>query len=318
MIEVAGVAQVLTQSDEKKSAFLKRIHEKEAAREQGVRDRIDAETPKFLHWALKPLATGMVRTQQRRASQQGAQGEFSVGLRLWARLPKAWTIINDVVLEYKPGEYAQIDHIAIGPAGVFLIETKAWDGAILLKQDQCSRKEAGKWVRTHSPIHQNKTHQRRFCQWYNFHGLPEPLPRIDPIVVFTQASWLVADQCSMPVLTPREAISYLNRGSANYQLDEKSADRIVHTILTADPLPMAEAHRALKESPSPTGNPVQSAPPTQPNAVRIREGTTRDGRKYVRVRGTREAAHDVWEQYGKPGKLAADRFDKETFFFYCD
>ncbi|NMP25036.1 nuclease-related domain-containing protein [Sulfobacillus harzensis] len=170
------MARVFTQSDDQKSAFLKRIEEKETAKVQQVRERVDAETPKILHWAFKPLATAMARTKQRHDSQQGARGEFAVSLRLWARLPKSWAIISDVVLEYKPGEYAQIDHIAIGPGGIFLIETKAWDGAVLLKNDQCFRKEAGKWVKTHSPIHQHKTHQRRFHQWYVLHELPQPLP----------------------------------------------------------------------------------------------------------------------------------------------
>ncbi|MDA8192434.1 MAG: nuclease-related domain-containing protein [Thermaerobacter sp.] len=311
------MARIFTQSGAQKSAFLKRVDEKAAAQRQHVRERVDAEIPKILHWALTPLATAMVRTKQRRDSQQGARGEFAVSWRLWARLPKAWAIINDVVLEYQPGEYAQIDHIAIGPGGIFLIETKAWDGAILLKNDECFRKEAGKWVKTHSPIHQHNTHRRRFHQWYALHGLPQPLPPIEPIVVFTQARWLVADQCSMPVLKPRQAMVYLTKG-ADCPLDEVSVDRIVDKILTATPLPMTTVYGSPTRFPSPTDPPVPSGQLTPPNASQIREGTNRAGRKYVRIRGTREVAHKVWEQYGKPGKLLADRFDKETFFFYCD
>lgn len=51
-------------------------------------------------------------------------------------------MINDVVLEYRANEYTQIDHIVIGPPGVFLLKTKAWDGSILLKKDQSYRKES--------------------------------------------------------------------------------------------------------------------------------------------------------------------------------
>jgi hypothetical protein len=51
------------------------------------------------------------------------------------------------------------------------------------------------------------------------------------------------------------------------------------------------------------------------NAQQIRERTTQEGRKFVRSRGKREAAHKVWEQYGKPGKLAVGRV--RSGFFFC-
>ena len=210
------MARVFTQSDEHKRAFLQKIEDKEAAQEQGVRGRVDAATPKFLHWALKPLVTNIVRAKQRRYNEKGDRGEFSVGLHLRARLPNEWTVINDVVLEYRRGEYTQLDHIVLGPAGIFLIETKAWHGAVLLKQDQCFRKEANKWVKTGSPIQQNKTHQHRFRQWYIQPGLPRPLPPMEPVVVFSHAKWLRADQCSIPVLTPKQTTAYLKGASGHY------------------------------------------------------------------------------------------------------
>lgn len=313
------MALVFTQSAEQKSAFLTRIAEKETAKVQCVRDRVRAETPKIFHWALKPLATAMVTRQQGHARGQGARGELSVSRRLRSRLPKTWAIINDVVLEYQPGKYTQIDHIAIGPGGIFLIETKAWAGAIQLKNDQCFRKEAGKWVKTQSPIHQNNTHRRRFCEWYKLHGLPQPLPPIEPLVVFTRTRCLVVDQCScsMPVLTPQKALVYLRTRGSVGPLDEASLDRVVDEILTAAPL-SATAHHTPSRFSSPADTPLPLNHPTEPDGFEIRERTSRAGRKYVRVRGTLEAAHEVWEQYGKPGKLAVDRFDQNVFFFYCD
>ncbi len=312
------MARVFSQPQEKTLEFLRRIEEKKASQEQRVQARIDAEIPKFLHWALKLLATGMVRGKQRHDSRQGAQGELSVQLRLWHHLPNAWAIINDVVLEYKVGEYSQIDHIAVGPAGIFLIETKAWDGAVLLKNDQCFRKEAGKWRKTHSPIQQNKTHVSRFSQWYNLHELPHPLPTVEPIVVFTRTIWLVSEQCSMPVLTPKQAASYLTRFSGDRPLDEAMVDRIVAKILNAEPLPAAKTPDTPERRSPRINKPLPPAPDNWTTDTRIREGTDKDGRKYVRIQGTREDAKRVWEQYGKPGKLAVDRFDKGTFFFYHD
>ena len=309
------MARVFTQSDEHKRAFLQKIVDKQAAREQDVRDRIDAATPKFLHWALKPLATTIVRTKQRQHNDKGDRGEFSVGLHLWARLPNEWTVINDVVLEYRLGEYTQLDHIVIGRAGIFLIETKAWHGAVLLKQDQCFRKEANKWVKTGSPIQQNKIHQRRFRQWYNCHGLHRPLPPIEPVVVFTQATWLRVDQCSIPVLTPKQTTAYLN-GASGHHLSEESIDSIVEKILTATPLHVT----AKSEQPQQPLRDSATRPPSghRFGAAQILQGTNQHGRKYVRIRGTQESAKKVWEQYGKPGQLSRDRFDEGVFFFYYD
>ncbi len=66
------MAKIFTQSDEKKSEFMKYIADKQIDHEQSVRDRVGNEIPKFLHWALKPLATGMVRAKQRKDNQEGS------------------------------------------------------------------------------------------------------------------------------------------------------------------------------------------------------------------------------------------------------
>ena len=65
----------------------------------------------------------------------GAQGEARVSRQL-SRLPNDFTIIHDCNLEFtKPlhdrrnDDYIssiQIDHLVIGPTGIFLIETKHW------------------------------------------------------------------------------------------------------------------------------------------------------------------------------------------------
>lgn len=343
------MARVFDQPDTLKTAFLQRIMAKDRAHEQSVRNRVDIGTPSFLHWALKPLATAMVRSNQRHKNQQGTRGESLVGWKLRTRLPEAWTVINDVVLEYAFDQYTQIDHIAIGPHGVFLIETKAWDGAILLKEDQCFRKEAGRWKKTASPVRQNQTHARRFGQWHQLHTLPGAVPPIHPIVVFTEARWLRAEDCSIRVITPDQLIPALTPppGKASALLDADAVNHLTQAILEAVPLPRPErleqnAPRKAKSRPryssprarvnrsaTPAGNTLAETPPTEEPAAGktedtgsssavICEGTTRAGRRYIRVEGSRETAYSVWEQHGKPGKLARDRYHPGAFFFYCD
>ncbi len=45
-------------------------------------------------------------------------------------VPAGWTVLHDVRWPGRP--FATIDHIAIGPAGVFVIDSKAWSGTVRL------------------------------------------------------------------------------------------------------------------------------------------------------------------------------------------
>ncbi len=65
----------------------------------------------------------------------GAIGEERVAREL-SRLPDTYTVINDCRLEFSPPIYdrnnndriysIQIDHVVVGPTGLFLVETKNW------------------------------------------------------------------------------------------------------------------------------------------------------------------------------------------------
>jgi hypothetical protein len=132
---------------------------------------------------------------------------------------------------------------------------------------------------------------------------------MEPVVVFSHAKWLRADQCSIPVLTPKQTTAYL-KGASGHYLNEESINRIVDKILTATPLPVTvkfqQPQHPLRDSGRRFG------------AAQILQSTNQHGRKYVRIRGTQESAKKVGEQYGKPGQLCRDRFDKGVFFVYCD
>jgi len=65
----------------------------------------------------------------------GAEGEERVAREL-SRLPDMYTVINDYRLEFSPPVYdknnddrifsIQIDHVVVGPTGLYLVETKNW------------------------------------------------------------------------------------------------------------------------------------------------------------------------------------------------
>ncbi|MGE9809050.1 nuclease-related domain-containing protein [Janibacter sp. G1551] len=58
----------------------------------------------------------------------GAEGERRVAAAL-ATLPEAWTVLHDRLLA--PGRSpVNLDHVVVGPGGVFLIDAKNWKGSI--------------------------------------------------------------------------------------------------------------------------------------------------------------------------------------------
>ena len=62
---------------------------------------------------------------------KGARGEEIIASEL-SRLPATWSVFNGVLL---PGR-RDIDHVVVGPQGVFVIETKFWKGNITFENGQ--------------------------------------------------------------------------------------------------------------------------------------------------------------------------------------
>lgn len=68
--------------------------------------------------------------QQAERFEKGAAGERIVA-ELLEQLPDDWFVLNDI---HWPGRSrANIDHVVIGPSGVFVIDAKNWSGSITIK-----------------------------------------------------------------------------------------------------------------------------------------------------------------------------------------
>lgn len=66
------------------------------------------------------------------AWQAGADGERRVGAQLKA-LPSGWRVLNDLLL--RPGRSAtNLDHVVVGPAGIYLVDTKNWSGRLTIHE----------------------------------------------------------------------------------------------------------------------------------------------------------------------------------------
>jgi hypothetical protein len=81
--------------------------------------------------------------QQLQAWRQGAEGERRTAAVLAALQSHGWIVLHDLHWPGRP--YANIDHVAIGPTGVFVIDSKNWSGHVevregVLRQNGYSRR----------------------------------------------------------------------------------------------------------------------------------------------------------------------------------
>jgi len=82
-------------------------------------------------------------TRMADAWDRGAAGEEATA-RALALLPSEWTVLHDVRWPGRPK--ANIDHVVIGPGGVFVIDSKHWSGTVavadgVLRQNGRSREK---------------------------------------------------------------------------------------------------------------------------------------------------------------------------------
>ena len=88
----------------------------------------------------------------------GAAGEFWVRREL-KKLPKEYLVINNLLLRYN-NKTCQIDHLVISKYGIFVIETKQYNGYIKGNDfdKNWEQKFKKKIYYLHNPIHQNYGH----------------------------------------------------------------------------------------------------------------------------------------------------------------
>jgi len=106
----------------------------------------------FLVWLFYPKIIG-------KAGEHHTKG-------LLKKLPRnIYIILNDIMLPID-GITTQIDHIVVSPYGIFVIETKQWNGYIK------GNKYDKKWIQNRkyyveNPIRQNYGHVKAVCQFLN-------------------------------------------------------------------------------------------------------------------------------------------------------
>ncbi|WP_338835964.1 nuclease-related domain-containing protein [Neomoorella thermoacetica] len=292
-------ARIVKQNREIKELFRAKIREKVECERKEMHRHIDEEVPSWIRWAIRPLVEWRFNAVWARDAAKGEGGEDNAFLRFWLLLPNTWVLINDAVLEPEPGEFAQIDHVLIGPPGIFLIETKAWEGAFLGYKDVWKRKEGNSWVRCESPTKQNLRHKRLFTEWFKGLGLGlpgEPGKYIFPVVLFTRCRWLKVEECSMPVFRDgAELVGYLRRCTKERTMfSPEQVDAVARALTDAKPLYV------------------------QFGVERIEKVRTNKGKECVRVFSSKEKAELVRGMYVTRDRVVSRMFpDRHEVGWWC-
>jgi len=317
------LARLVKQDPILRREFEERIKHKVQQKKDRMRDQIDEDISGVISWAVKPLAGLVFDLEQSKNVDKGVSGEFNVFLHAKLKLSNEWVIINDVVLEPEPDSLTQIDHIIIGPPGLFVIETKAWEGSFKAYKDNWKRRSGTAWVKCKGPTRQNQYHAKAVAKWLDGTGILHiDAPTEDwviPVVVFTKAQWLKTTDCSMPIFhgTP-ELIKYLKQHTVRH-LDQEQIERLTK-LIQYPRLNKALRYNQIKWTGTDGATSPVATEAENPSIPEYFEGKTKDGKRYIRIPGTLEQANAVYEHfkntYPQIEPPRKDRFKKDTYFFY--
>lgn len=140
----------------------------------------------------------------------GRRGEQKMANLLAEQLADDHVILNDLELRVAT-ERAQIDHLVIGPAGIYVVESKFWAGKLTgdVGDAQWSQQRSyGPARSVKSPVHQCERQRRMFITLLSAR-VPED--RIHALAVFTHPGVeLRITSAKDRVFTTREAIRFIN------------------------------------------------------------------------------------------------------------
>ncbi len=109
--------------------------------------------------SLVPLAVSYFYIRKYRIYNGGLEGERQVAKLLNSTLGDDYYLVNDLYLRGGGGD---IDHVVLGPNGIFVLETKNWNGAINFSGDEWQR--PGKRNFSSSPSRQVKRNAQKIRQ----------------------------------------------------------------------------------------------------------------------------------------------------------
>ncbi|WP_112180418.1 MULTISPECIES: nuclease-related domain-containing protein [Paraliobacillus] len=104
------------------------------------------------------------RSNEELAAVKGEIGEHKIDIQL-AQMPKEYRYVNDLMIKNSKSKsgYSQIDHVVLTPYGIFVIETKNYQGTIYGGKDRKTWLVNGKF-KFMNPFNQNYGHIKALLQ----------------------------------------------------------------------------------------------------------------------------------------------------------
>ncbi len=172
--------------------------------------------------SIVPLISFYYYQRKYRIYSGGWTGEKQVAKLLTSRLNDDYYLLNDL---YLGGGGGDIDHIVLGPNGIFVLETKNWSGNISCIGDEWQR--AGKRNFSGSPSRQVKRNAAKIKQIIDSNPNLRPLGIwVEGIVVLTNnRATLRLNNPAVPVLKLSQLTNYIIefKSSRSYSREQLEA-----------------------------------------------------------------------------------------------
>lgn len=197
----------------------------------------------LLAWLLYMfIALRMGQGKRTAILKRGLEGEERTE-KLLSKLPDSYTILSDLTI-HAGGKESQIDHIVVGPTGVFVIETKNLNGVITgnatnqeLYQHKTGRAGGQYGKSFYNPVKQVATHVWRVALFLKEHRLQT---WVYGVVFFSNQEAHVNVSApagfETPVFSyregPQKLLDYIVHSKGN-GLSEKRQKEIVQQIMNA-------------------------------------------------------------------------------------
>jgi hypothetical protein len=158
-------------------------------------------------------------------------------------------------------------------------------------------KQGRQWVFVSNPTKQHKRHFELFNLWLQ-NNLSEIYSDIKgyvyPVIVLKRVDWIQSKYSSIPVIAGASGMVNFIIGKEGGKLTSEMVETISEKLRTARPYE---------------------------DKINFTEGTTKNGKKFVRVYGTKLDAEKIAQDYKanhKISEIREDKSDSNVFFFYID
>ena len=164
----------------------------------------------------------------------GFQGE-QITIEALQNLPDSYYLINDVNL---PNGYGNIDHIVLGNNGIFVIETKNFEGEIRCEGDIWYQyKDTWKIPEEHeikSPSKQVKGNALKLKQYIESKNIFDKSLRlwVEGIVVFTHDNVILhCDNPTVPVFKVNQLCNYIRNKESKIKFSSQELEKVAKILL---------------------------------------------------------------------------------------